>query len=1251
MTTAEAIEGMTDAGEFEILATRVLRLINDDCRLIEHMGVNAAGKTIKNSLDAFCNVPGVDPPRFVMAAFTTYKIDLLERKWLFDHSAENNTKNKLSAADDGDLIKTSQRADELRKDYPGAIFVIHLCTNKQPNDQLISKVIKRGQELNLEVRFLTRSILRDFLDTDPNGQWLRKEHLGIQADRLSSQLLHELSAKSLQQYGKEFLTPPEAFIETSSEHALGSSLVPSQSICVVTGASGSGKSVSCYQVLRNHLAEGGVGLWIPGETAALATSLEEAIGLTLSSLHPMIEKTAGAVALGLGSLSQRLVVVVDDINRAGSPSETLKKLLSWGRPSSDDSTSFPFDILVPAWDIFWAPLDQQFKTKSWLARITVNKMEKSEALACLAATLGPRIKQFADADQRQIVEALGHDPILIALYADSVPDNTGIHPPALAHEVINRFVQMVEAEATISAGHLQGEYDQALIRLASCMLNQKDLYPLWNDVQQWLLANEVQVIRELARLGKVCRVTGRESENRFEFRHDRILEHFLVCALQPMLANLESNEDVLADPFYASFVGRALVLNQPSDELLRWIQQHAPLALISSLRFLPDLQNGIVESIVAAATHWLESASNDRSTPPVVLFEAYRLLEGTDTPHLLDVTKSLARHRLLARARLANGDAVAGAVEFSETRRFAPTVNDRGLDAVLSRAIHRHKQRLIADCAKMLQRENLTEADRRGALVLAGFIADTALAAPIRTAWDLATDKSSVLLSALWAGFRCAASDPASVLDDMMAAWAALPDNDAGRGLSKRTSIAQELKFAAWRGISEPVLNYLITKAKTEKALRGSVAFTLESLDHPLAVKFIVEEAAEIERQIKGTNKYSPWLMTLSGYWNPTNETRGKRLSPESVQAIRSCWESETDDTQLRKTAFKFWVRVVEDMDVLRSIPADHPQFENVLERRARLGDIYAIPLIKPLIVTDQDWFRVISKIWTEQFRDVLDGALLSLKTHTPTDYTGGISDKHYMLAELLRDIPASEAQPFLMKHWDHLKFSKLFVQVALYIGLPECVALATEAIVGYPRSVDPFEYLDSLFGFFTIGLMNRVELRHLKVLLPYLEKLSDITLSCMAEFCERRGNRDWGRAHLKPEFDRRRAQLPQVTRENQTHIERIARRHFPSDADLLQELDWIEQQKDHYYGHLYYWSEEFERRQDDHSRWQYILDEWLARNPTAERFRLFADAILEQGTRSDIDLLYKHVISGDTNEIERLQANARFGIMRRSLT
>lgn len=1244
---------MTDAGQFEILATRALRITDEDCHLLEHIGVNATGKTIPNPIDSFCRVPNTEPPRFVMAAFTTDKLESLKRKWLFDHASGPKAK-KATAADDGDLVKAARRAETLRKDHPDAIVVVHLCTNKQPDDQLMAEVDKRGQDLGLEVRFLARSRLRDILDVHPDGQWLRKEHLGIQAERLSLPLLRDLCAKSLQQYEREFpITPPQVFINTSSGRDLAAALDSQRSVCVVTGASGSGKSVAAYQALRDHLANGGIGLWIPGETASRASSLENAVDLALRSLHPTIEVGAGVVALRLAEPSQRLLVVVDDINRTGSPTDSLRKVIAWGRPTinnKEKGSGARCAIVAPAWDLFWAPLDEQLRATGWLTRVSVTQMSETEARACLVSSLGSHAQRFANADQQQVVMTLGYDPILIAMYANLVRDQAEFHSQDLAHDVIAGFVAMAEAEGTASNGHLPVEFDQALTTLATSILTKKNLYPRWDQVQQWLSVNEVQAIGELVRLGKICRITDREGEDRFEFRHDRILEHFLVRALQPMLNDPEASADTLSDPFYASFVGHALASSEPSRDLLAWIRENAPLVLVATLRFLSSSADHVASRIAAAAKDWLGAAFKDRRTPYAVLFAASRILETTDSPHLLDVTESLARHHLLARARLANGDANAGAIEFAETRWFSPEVNDSGLEAVLSRALHRHRQELITDCAISLQRPDLAEANRRGALVLAGFIGDVALAVPVRIAWDLATAKEDILLPALWASMRCASAEPEAQLNELLAAWARLPDADAGGGMSQRGSIAMNLHFALRWGVPEQVLRYLIAKAKTDDALRWTITHTLEQLSHPLVVKFLVEEAALIDGRARESGKFSPWPHELGEQWDPTRESRGRRLPPEAVQEIRSCWDSETSDGQLRETAFRLWLRAVDDVEVLRSVSSDHPQFTDVLWRRVNLGDLSVVPLILPIVAANDRWFRVIANVWTKQFGDLLDEALLNLEKEMPTDYSGGTTDSHYMLAQLLRDIPVGDAQPLLVKYWGHLRFSRLFVQAALYVGTPDCIALASKEIGLYPNNVDPFEFVGFFFGLNTVGLSDRIDLRHLSVFLPYLHRLEDLALSRMVDSCEQRGYHDWSVVHLKPEFDRRRAQLPKVMKEKQELIERVGRRHFPSDTDLLEELDWIEDRGEYFHGHIYHWCEEFQRRHDDHARWRSLLGEWMSRKPTAARFGVLATAVLEHGTRDDLDLLSEHSISGDADEVEQLRASARFGVMQRSL-
>ncbi|MBN1182381.1 MAG: hypothetical protein JXB49_08855 [Bacteroidales bacterium] len=1246
MTTAQAIENIKDAGMFEILATRVLRIIDKDCQQIEHLGVNADGKTRGNPIDCFCQVPETNPPRFVIAEFNTEDNKTLKAKWL-----RNNDNSK-----DGDLIKASRRAKEILKTNPQATFIVYLCTNKQPNDRLITEVINKGNDLGLEVKFLTQSKLRDFLDVNPDGQWLRKEHLGINADRVSLPLLQELSEKSKQQYEKEFLiTHPDNFISTSSERDIISQLKSSQSLYVVTGPSGSGKSVSCFQVLNNHLKNGGIGLWIPGDIAVKSNSIEEAINYTLKSLYPTIESKAAEATLRICDSSIRLIIIIDDINKNATPHEILKKIATWAQPSTNKDKETgnkyfsPYKVIVPAWDIYWTPHDTQFRSVEWLLRIPIKKMNDFEAIECLSTALGSKAFNFTKAETRKIVKELEYDPILIALYSILTKDSNEYEQQISPHNVINRFVTDAEAELAQSSDHLQGEYDQVLLLLAESILKQRDLFPQWHNVQKWIPNDKLQALRELVKVEKICRLKKMSDDGHFEFRHDRILEHFLVRAIKPMLDDAETNAEVLSDPFYASFVGHAVAISQPSDKLLQWLRQYAPLAIISAIHFLANTPEYYKDRIVITAKTWLELASKDINTPSSLLFAAFRVLENTDSTYVLDITQPLAMSRKVALARLANGDAAAGAIEFSDTQWFSPATTDYRLDEILNRALCRHKQQLINDCKAILQNSQIKEADVRGTLVLAGFIAENSLASSIQIAWNTMNNKKSILLYALWAGLRCYDKEN-GIIDNMFTVFADLPDNDMEGKLSEQMYIAQELKFAIQKGISQQALNYLVTKAKTDRSLRWPITFMLEHVDSPVVLKFLIEEAADSDRRLKGTNKISPWKITFLSYWDPTVKSQGKRLSQESVLTIKSLWESETSDYQLSKTAFQFWLRTVDDLATLKSIPNNHPQYESVIWRRATLGDLSVTTLVKSLAKSDDKWFHVISNIWSEEFVDLIDTALLKLKDNTPTDYTDGRSNEHYALAHLLRDIPIKDAQPLLEKHWEHLKFSRLFIHVALYVGTPKCISLVDESINNYPSNIDPLEYIGSFFGFFESGLSDRINMQHLKVLLPYIERLGSNTLSNMVEFCERHNKNDWSIEYLKPEFERRRAILPQDKNIDQKYIENITIRHFPSNNDLFQELDSIEQRSGSFSGSLYYWSENFKRRQDSHKRWREILIEWFSYKPTIERFRLYTAAISDHGKRSDIDMLNHDVIDGDVEKIERLRADTIFEIKRRTL-
>src|SRR5256885_1343315 len=110
--TREALARITDAGDFEALATATLRSIEPDCRAVIHHGTNALGKPIKSLVDAWCLVPETSPARFVMLQHKTVAEVSLNAKWL-------QTQN-------GDVYKAGAQAAKLRTKFPIARFRLFL---------------------------------------------------------------------------------------------------------------------------------------------------------------------------------------------------------------------------------------------------------------------------------------------------------------------------------------------------------------------------------------------------------------------------------------------------------------------------------------------------------------------------------------------------------------------------------------------------------------------------------------------------------------------------------------------------------------------------------------------------------------------------------------------------------------------------------------------------------------------------------------------------------------------------------------------------------------------------------------------------------------------------------------------------------------------------------------------------------------------------------------------------------------------
>src|ERR1700691_5455381 len=523
--TAEKIERIRDVGAFETLAIRVLREIDEDCRAIIHVGINAAGKTIPGPVDAFGRVPNSSPSKYVTAAFTTMSAGNLEKKWLSSGRASRKSSNQRPrkkgskskrqvATTYGDLIKAAKNASSLRAVDPDARFIVYLCTNQRLDSELMKKVLTSSARRRLEVRFLDQTRLRDFLDTKPEGQWLRLEHLGIAVEQLSVSLLRDMSRASLREYSASMLSPSDHMIATEQgTRAIKALENHSLSLQLLVGSSGVGKSVVGLQIQRAMIDAGRFAVWIPGEVADRSTALSDALDTVLRSIHPTLMAGAGSTALKMAAEGAPFVIVVDDINRLAAPENALTKVRRWARPQDaegDKSISVTRQqIVCPVWASHSDSL-RYGESQGWVRVQEMQPFLRKESLDFLRVGLLGN-QEVHETELDGLAEVLKDDPILLALFIDTLRRNTTSKQSGIAGDVLHSWTSTVILELSRKTDEPALEYASALEALATQIVIRKTLYPTLADLRAWFPGpgNTVRLLLQLGEAGHLCHFIDR----------------------------------------------------------------------------------------------------------------------------------------------------------------------------------------------------------------------------------------------------------------------------------------------------------------------------------------------------------------------------------------------------------------------------------------------------------------------------------------------------------------------------------------------------------------------------------------------------------------------------------------------------------------------------------------------------------------------------------------------------------------------
>lgn len=543
-----------------------------------------------------------------------------------------------------------------------------------------------------------------------------------------------------------------------------------------------------------------------------------------------------------------------------------------------------------------------------------------------------------------------------------------------------------------------------------------------------------------------------------------------------------------------------------------------------------------------------------------------------------------------------------------------------------------------------------------GAFVLAGYLGNNALVPALRVAWSQ-SEADADIIAAFWAGIRCCPVAATDFLIELIEAWSRRGDED-------RASIEDLLAFNVVREDTDnEVLEALFANARANAIIRNRVAWVVQRVDTPTAVCFVSEVLGEIEGR---SNGFTDWSRHFRDVWDLHSETviKPKRMSIESHDALRSLWLNTKADADVRAAAFETWVRAAMNYQQLRLI-VDNARWQDTLYwRRAELGDLEVIDIVRNKLPEKPGLLHLVPTIWHPSFIPILDEKLAKLCDKTTADYSLG-TNGHYELTKILRDIPLIFSEPLLKKHWAFLQFSPRFIHLALYLCTPDTVRMATDSISRCEDKKKLFNSMAIRFGFMTEDLREKITLSHLEILKQWLPIYSNLDLGIMAEFCCRMGFIKWAEENLKPECDRRLGEASVAeTAEAQADSSRIGELFstaqagsgrigelFPTGEELLEELDTIlAKERSSQFGAIRAWIDNFSKRPIRQETLWAALDAWFQQSPTTERLSIVAQAIGLAGDRRHLLFLGKYQIIGDQAEVDRLIANATFIVKSRTL-
>ena len=570
--------------------------------------------------------------------------------------------------------------------------------------------------------------------------------------------------------------------------------------------------------------------------------------------------------------------MVEDINRSGQAQRLAEKLAVWGRAPAKDNTGLPssWRLVCPLWPEIIASLRGSGPEIHRAPDHNLQRIFWSEGRDAVLVRARLDGRELSLLRAEAISRALGHDPLLIALHDQSTaPD---------PHQTINLFVEgSVARAAAADQDYPAADHRQSLRALAGEMLEKRQIELSWCEVSGWagLQGEPLRLLSRLARHGELIRFTGPSDDQRLSFRHDRVRDWLLADAAAELDRRRPLAEEVAAEPYYAEVMGTVLVWGQPKSNFLQRVASSNPLALFHALRLCGHVSAPQHDVILQAINDWLDAPATHNRSNLHLRWEALAMLAETDSSNVPALVRKVRDWTISGQlARLRNGD-ISGGIALCIN--IHPGARAPWRDSRIEHAKLRHGHNLTKALDDFLRRADVDSAARRGALRLAGHIADSRLAMAIEACWMADDERGNHLADYLWAFGECCADDPARFLGPVCNAWAALSDQSEKEGWpSPRNKLAaDELRWAFRRWPPLAAIDYFIQRGSQDD-LRWPITHMLHGMDHPKAVLFVIQELAAIQRRLEGTKSFSPFVTLAKEDWRRAQEDYGRPMSQAS---------------------------------------------------------------------------------------------------------------------------------------------------------------------------------------------------------------------------------------------------------------------------------------------------------------------------------------------------------------------------------